>query len=429
MKPKLILGLALVLGGGWFGCSSAPKIHSPTPMTIYEGETFTAPRTLQNGSAGLPEVYAWANSVLSTNSGSMLGTNGYPLETIHADICHNGSDDLFVTEPAWGGTGGDLNLAFKQTRNGYRFVGDIWFGGFQMVSPDNQGRPRLITFSHQSSGRSRVALCYLDRDGFHEIMGRILPCGDGPHAEGKDWLLDRAMDYESGHPKNLTEPMLRLIFGDPTTIRFSGAIKAGRRLEHPFGDRFVFALEPAQYGWCISVYEKGRKEDLAELTLPLYGPNPRAIEGRHFRNEANTAPMNVPQENREFIFSPEVGRTINPPESTNRITEDDIDRIGAFGQGELKITRLKLSPPQGHGIASIGQMKFDCKLTWRRKNLESLYTVRQGDTLAKIAKLSGMTIKVLDAINQPMAARNAPGSQPASQPTVGEQLLIYSHTQ
>jgi murein DD-endopeptidase MepM/ murein hydrolase activator NlpD len=74
-------------------------------------------------------------------------------------------------------------------------------------------------------------------------------------------------------------------------------------------------------------------------------------------------------------------------------------------------------------------MNFDCKLTWRRKNLESLYAVRQGDTLARIAKLSGMTVKELDAINQQMAARHEPGSQPAFQPTVGEQLLIYSPRQ
>lgn len=228
--------------------------------------------------------------------------------------------------------------------------------------------------------------------------------------------------------------MVQLIFGDPETIEFCGLIKAGQRFEHPFGDRFIFALEPMQYGWEISVYEKGRKEDLAELTLPLHGPNPTAIEGWHFRNDDNTGSSNehdaaIGDDIREFIFSPEVGKTINAPESTNNITEDDIDRIEAFGQGELKITHIKLSPPQLHGTASIEKMNFDCKLTWRQKNLESLYSVRQGDTLAKIAKLSGMTVKELDAINPQMAAKHAPGSQPAFQPAVGEQLLIFSPTQ
>ncbi len=80
------------------------------------------------------------------------------------------------------------------------------------------------------------------------------------------------------------------------------------------------------------------------------------------------------QDDREFIFSPEVGKTINAPESTNEITENDIDRIQAFGQGELKITHMKLSPPKLHGIASIEEMNFHCKLTWRRKDLEPMQT-------------------------------------------------------
>ena len=272
-----------------------------------------------------------------------------------------------------------MYFIFKKTPKGYHFLGDLWFGGFQIVSPDTQGRPRLITFSHQSSGSSRVALCYVDQNGFHEIMGRILPAGDEPHAEGKDWLLNRAVDFETGKPKDLSEPMLQLIFGDPATIEFSGIIKAGKRFEHPFGDRFVFALEPITYGWEIRVYKKGQKEDLAELTLPLHGPNPTDIEGWHFRNEDNTDSSNMhsdlmSQDDREFIFSPEVGQTINAPESTNEITKDNIDRIEAFGQGELKIKRLKLSPPKLHGTASIEQMNFDCKLTWRRKDLEPVQT-------------------------------------------------------
>ncbi len=172
--------------------------------------------------------------------------------------------------------------------------------------------------------------------------------------------------------------MLQLIFGDPATFEFSGSIKAGKRFEHPFGDRFIFALEPIEYGWEVSVYEKGRKTDLAELTLPLHGPNATDIEGWHFRNEDNAAPndgsVNVPQDDREFIFSPEVGKAINAPESTNEITGDDIDRIEAFGQGELKIIHLKLSPPRLHETASIEQMNFDCKLIWRRKDLEPMQT-------------------------------------------------------
>ena len=49
------------------------------------------------------------------------------------------------------------------------------------------------------------------------------------------------------------------------------------------------------------------------LTPPWHlVPNPRYVEGWHFRNASNTGPndgsVNAPQETREFIFSPEVGR-------------------------------------------------------------------------------------------------------------------------
>lgn len=368
MNPKITFCLALVLSGGLAGCSSAPKVHPTTLMATYEGEVFDAPRELRNGSASLQEAYAWAISVPGANHGPALATN-YPLKTIHADIFQDGSDDLFVAQPVWGGTGGNEFLAFKKTSKGYRFVGNIWFGGLQIVSPDSQGRPRLITSSWGGCCRCRTTLCILDRDGFHEIMGRNLPCGDG--ACGHDQL--HKLLFESN---TVTEASLELVFGDPASMEFSGSIKAGKGFVRPFGGRFTFALEPIQYGWGICVYEKGRKENLAGLTLPLHGPNPTDIEGWHFRNQDNTGPndgrLNVPQEEREFIFSPEVGETINGPESTNSITEEDIDRIEAFGQGTLKITQMKLAQPRLHETASLQEMDFHCKLTWRRKNLEPM---------------------------------------------------------
>jgi hypothetical protein len=351
------------------GCSSLPKVHLNTPISDYDGQTFEAPRKLRNGSASLPEVYAWANSILgpNSNSNSILATN-YLLETLHADIFQDGSDDLFVAQPAGGGTGGNLYFAFKQTRKGYRFVGDLWFGGLQIVPPDKHGHPRLITSSWGGCCRCRTALNVLGHDGFHEIMARNLPCGDG--ATGHDQL--NKMLNES---KTVTEETQELIFGDPATVEFSGSVNAGKRFVRAFGDRFTFALEPIPYGWEISVYETGRKENLAGLTLPLHGPNPIDLEGWHFRNEDNTDSSHdhsnvMSNDDREFIFSPEVGEVINAPASTNGITEDDIDRIAAFGQGALKITGMKLSPLLLHQTAYFEQMNFHCRLIWRRKKLE-----------------------------------------------------------
>ena len=87
----------------------------------------------------------------------------------------------------------------------------------------------------------------------------------------------------------------------PQNITFTGAVKAGERWEHQFGGQFIFALEPLEFGWFVTVYERGRKEDLARLTPPFhFVPNPREVEGWHFRNEDNTGPndgsVNAPQE-------------------------------------------------------------------------------------------------------------------------------------
>jgi hypothetical protein len=413
MNRRHLPGLAFVLALLLTGCASAPRTYPPGD-DLFGSHVYPVPPEFKLGTATLTNVYAW--------SGSLLGSDR-PLATRYEDIDRDGQNELLVSQPANAGTGGNEYLIFKPTPKetsatgsqtsgtgfqpvqlvwkkvatrhascpthwvlqrspqGYRFLGDLWFGGLQIISPDRRGRPRLITFSSASSGSGRVTLCFLDRDGFHELMGRMLPYGDGPHAEGKDWLVGLLSDRETGTDKEPTEATLQLIFGDPATINFTGSLKAGQRFERPFGGRFTFTLEPIQYGWEISVHEKGRKDDLAGLTLPLHGPNPTDIEGWHFRNDDNTGPSTMnssvfSQDDREFIFSPEVGKTINAPESTNDISEDDIDRIEAFGQGELRITRLKLSPPLPGHTANIRQMDFNCQLTWRQKDLEPVQAGR-----------------------------------------------------
>ena len=173
-------------------------------------------------------------------------------------------------------------------------------------------------------------------------------------------------------------------------ITFTGGLKAGARFQHAFGGRFIFALEPTDFGWVIVVYEQGRREDLtrldgrredlARLTLPFHGPNPTEIAGWHFRNQDNTGPndgsVNQPQEVREFVFSPEVGRSIDGPPTLGQrvlrllhfrpgsLTQEDIDRVRSFGQGALHIEHLKLSPIERGAPARILEMSFRCTISW-----------------------------------------------------------------
>jgi len=72
---------------------------------------------------------------------------------------------------------------------------------------------------------------------------------------------------------------------------FSAEVREGEVYAAEFGGEFVFRLEPRPCEWEIVVREKGGEENIARLTPPLHGvPNPRAIEGWHFRNTDNTGP-------------------------------------------------------------------------------------------------------------------------------------------
>jgi hypothetical protein len=113
---------------------------------------------------------------------------------------------------------------------------------------------------------------------------------------------------------------------------------------------------------------RGREEDdLSRLTPPWHGvPNPRTIEGWHFRNEANSGPndgsVNAPGELREFIFSPEVGRSIQYNGSATAV--ESVARVEAFGRGWLHLDQFRLTPPRQGERASFEWLEFTACLTW-----------------------------------------------------------------
>jgi len=157
-------------------------------------------------------------------------------------------------------------------------------------------------------------------------------------------------------------------------VSYSGTLKSGESFEGSFGGQFIFSLKPSDHGWRIAVHEEARWDDLSRLTPPLHTTlNPREIEGWQFRNEDNTAPntgsVNAPQEERHFIFSPEVGRVLQGPTSVASVTPQEIERIAAFGKGVLHITRLVLSPVMRGERAKILEMDFDCTIIWSREIL------------------------------------------------------------
>ena len=147
----------------------------------------------------------------------------------------------------------------------------------------------------------------------------------------------RSVEEETGPndiPREFEGEAEPVVTEDRSEVGFEAEISEAQRFEIPFGPGFLFILEPWPLGWRIMVKQENRDEDLSRLTPPFhFVPNPREVEGWHFRNADNTGPnapgeknVNAQGEGREFIFSPEVGLTINAP-GTGRSSAVRMDEI------------------------------------------------------------------------------------------------------
>ena len=180
--------------------------------------------------------------------------------------------------------------------------------------------------------------------------------------------------------------ILLLVVGDPTSAqqrvtvpacesqtgrqaeRIHGAVNRGDRFSEATPSGWILRLMPDSDGWFLEVTTEGREaEDLSRLTPPRHCvPNPREIEAWHFRNADNTGPndgsVNAPQELREFIFSPAVGRDIEYNGSAT--TAADVDKVRSFGRGWFFIESYRLTPPRGGERAAFEAITFSACVTW-----------------------------------------------------------------
>ena len=156
-----------------------------------------------------------------------------------------------------------------------------------------------------------------------------------------------------------------------TRLTYEGKVRQGEAFVRPFGPGFSFRLEPIPLGWEIAVVSAGRTENLARLTPPLHGPNARFLEGWHFRNTDNNGPntpgeknVNAPGLVRDFIFSPEVGRTIDGPQARRPPSWEDIEKVREFGQGVLTILEYGLTNLEPGEKAGFAWLRFQVELSW-----------------------------------------------------------------
>lgn len=150
--------------------------------------------------------------------------------------------------------------------------------------------------------------------------------------------------------------------------RLDGEVKRGEPFRRQTSAGWILRLEPNSEGWFLQVTTIGREaEDLSRLTPPWhFVPNPREIEGWHFRNADNTGPndgsVNAPQQLRDFIFSPAVGREIDYDGSATRA--EDVAKVQAFGRGWIFVETWRLTPARRGERAAFETMTFSACLTW-----------------------------------------------------------------
>ena len=150
--------------------------------------------------------------------------------------------------------------------------------------------------------------------------------------------------------------------------RIHGSVSRGRKFSATTRAGWIVQLVPRAEGWSLQVTTKGREhEDLSRLTPPWnFVPNPREIEGWHFRNADNTGPndgsVNAPQELRKFIFSPAIGRQIEYKGSAT--SAEDVEKVRSFGRGWFFIDSYRLTPPRRGERAAFETITFSACLTW-----------------------------------------------------------------
>jgi hypothetical protein len=155
-----------------------------------------------------------------------------------------------------------------------------------------------------------------------------------------------------------------------------GEVDRGKAFTASTPSGWLLRLAPTEYGWFLQVSLKERRsEDLSRLTPPWhFVPNPRELEGWHFRNIDNTGPndgsVNAPYELREFIFSPEVGRSVDHHGSEP--SSEDVARVRDFGRGWLYVLDYRLTPPRAGDRAAFESLTFAACLTWPSKAAESV---------------------------------------------------------
>jgi TonB family protein len=147
-------------------------------------------------------------------------------------------------------------------------------------------------------------------------------------------------------------------------FEFSGRVHAGEAYQCQFSPVLSFALVPTSGGWLIEVHEKNRDENLARLTPENNGINPLLVEfsPSHSTVAAESERMATEQKpiQTEFIFSPEVGRSLG--KSGRAPTGDEIRQASEQGKGVFKITKMRVGQSSANSTLPDEALSFEVSL-------------------------------------------------------------------
>jgi hypothetical protein len=151
------------------------------------------------------------------------------------------------------------------------------------------------------------------------------------------------------------------------TERFAGEVAAGQSFTRAFGPGLRFSLEADPAGWTIRIGDAQGADDLSRLTPPFhFVPNPRIIEGWHFvdQRRLDERDLSSPGMLRKFIFSPAVGRSVDGPGARRKPTPGEVEEIGRWGRGEMRIVEFRLENGDSIDKARVARMRFEVELSW-----------------------------------------------------------------
>lgn len=162
-----------------------------------------------------------------------------------------------------------------------------------------------------------------------------------------------------------SRPKMPACGGDDSlqTATLSGEVTAGSAFSAAVND-WTFILQPQPRGWLLSLIAADGR-DLTAVTPPFHGPNPRQLDGWHFRNADNTAAndgsVNAPQRLRQFQFAPSIEGTggFKPPRGGAAVDAD--------GHGWLFVEDMQLADLERGRQARLTRLRFNVCLTWPKK--------------------------------------------------------------